>query len=258
MAPRPRYSPELREQVLLLYPLCRGGVHREGLAERLGFGSLARMYNLASRLAATSEDAELAAAKAAADPERLHEREGLEAPWEDWQDSYLRDEFARRPIEQIAVFVGHTEIAVAYRARTLALRKLIAFWPAGHVAAWLGDRAVIGQLQRAGLVYPVRSLDGGVALTLVDARGLAGWVAEHQPAGIDPVFAAELADTAATSDADAFEATVWVSHDHRVLNPYSPAYGMFAPAGEDRVAGIDPTCKATVELRVQDLAPGDL
>ena len=51
---RARYSDEVKEEVRQLYPLCRTTADKEKLAKELGIGSVAKLYNLSSRLGAVA------------------------------------------------------------------------------------------------------------------------------------------------------------------------------------------------------------
>ena len=133
---RARYSNYVKDQVRQRYPLCRTTAHKEQLAQELGIGSVAKLYNLASRLGATGkEGAERHSYAVAREEERLLVREDpATTVFSSEADQYLRAEFGRRAAFVIAFHLHHTETAILYRARHLGLRRPVKYW---DIFPWL-------------------------------------------------------------------------------------------------------------------------
>jgi hypothetical protein len=156
---RNRYSKELKQEVLLRYPLCRDNAERLALAKELGFddsdeqAALSKLYNLASRLGATGQGGRTRALTiydARADRARLFLREdpSTARPFSAEEDAFIRKHFPvtlaldervagdhRReqwqPIEQIAWQLGRSEAAISYRARQLTTTVLFSYTASG-------------------------------------------------------------------------------------------------------------------------------
>jgi hypothetical protein len=120
---RARYTPLVKQQVRARYGLCRTTADKRQLADELGIGSVEKLYNLASRLGAAGRAASDAAGERARGASTLVRTHPAQTVFTAAQDAYLRREFGRRSVEVIAYHLGHSEPAIAYRARRLALRR---------------------------------------------------------------------------------------------------------------------------------------
>jgi hypothetical protein len=260
---RTRYSDEIKEQVRLRYPLCRTTADKQELAEELGIDSVSRLYNLASRLevAGAHEDQDPAGART---PE-LPVLDLDQVKFTRKGDQYIRREFGRRPVEDIAFRLRLSETAVMYRARKLKLRKPVKFWDLQKVISWLklSDQG-LQRAQDQGLeTFPLAGLDGQLAKTLVSTSSLARWLKSKQrkkellAAGADPFFILEIEDSveALVNSEDRFELCSFLSQGHVCMNPLSrSSYGYYCTNNEVYKAGDDPKCQVKI-LRVEDLAP---
>lgn len=272
---RVRYSREVKEAIAARYPHCRSTTDKLALCADLrildedGQPDLNRLYNLASRLKATSvasnEDNRLAARAAALDPSRLAEREDPRGTrFSAENDRYLATWFGRQEIEIIAMQIGHTEIATAYRARVLGLRRAVRHWELRHVLAWLGmDRATFD----AELGVPVLECCdryARVKIRLVDSAALTRrlvtggcWQrlrAKGQLEGreMDMFFIHELIESAVSQRNGIESDALWVSHGHICLNPLAPlSFGHF-------YGGDDPRIAAVCELTPEQISPNQV
>lgn len=264
---RVRYSNAIKQEIAQRYPHCRSTRDKLALCSDLGIvdeqgaPDLNRLYNLASRLKATSvasnEDALAAARQAAMDPARRRMREDpRETTFTAENDRYIRRWFGRQEIEIIGLQTGHTEIAVALRARQLGLRRPVRHWQLGHVIDWLDiDRTTFDSLGVPVLVCCDRFARPRVEL--VDAEVLRRFLtaggrwqrmnAQLTEIGrqIDLFFIHELVGgSVALRNGEEPEA-MWVSHGHTCLNPLAPlSFGHFYDGTDPRIAAV---CELTPE-----------
>lgn len=273
---RTRYSRWQKQQVKLHYPACRTTKDKEELALRLGIldeggkPSVAKLYNLASRLKATQghdQDERLAAIT---DTERLREREDPEQTrFTNKDDSYLISEFGRRRPDAIAFYRDHTEAAIAHRARCLKLRKPVKHWELAKVALWLDmSEEELRELRREGIdIYPLcdkKDKRGLTKIELVSTTSLWRWLeaaGEKFLEGRNPdkFFLLELKECkevilANHEDPKAWESCDYLSHGHTCNNPYADSYGLYCPNNDRYLAGEDPKCGARA-IDLDDLRP---
>lgn len=247
---RARYSPEVVEAVKTRYPHCRGNADKELLARSLGIASTPQLYNLACRHRVTAgEDRpeREASRRAALDPARRTRRENPDTiVWSADDDAYLTRSFGRVEIEVLAHFTGHTETAIAHRARELGLRKAARHWDVERVAAWLGvDIADIAQM---GVdLHRCCDRQGRTRITLVETvqlgRALArgGRWQRLVAAGADRFFIREVIEaTLAEHRGEGEWDAMWVSHGHTCLNPFSGlSFGLFYAGDDPKLTGAN-------------------
>ena len=284
MAYRAQYPEPVKELVRRKYPLCRSRADREALTRECDAlmrelnpeakhppMSLQKLYNLASRLEATRGhsnthvdwvgEGETEAYDAKNDTSRLLMREDPDTlEWTESDDRYLREHWGKTWIEQIGYFLQKSEIAIAYRARTLGLRNVPKYWDVEKVAAWLGMevKEVTMLLPHKGLeIRPCCDANGRLKITLVSTMSLARvlvkdafWKVLVDRRNADRFFIKDVIESvAALQDGDAtWEPTPWVSHGHTSLNPFSETcFGWFYDGYDTNMAGWD--------LDPRDLAP---
>lgn len=258
---RTRYSAYIKEQVRQRYHLCRTTKDKEELAEELGIGSVSKLYNLASRLGAAGKESELL------DPRQSSESAVREKPGQvDWtgaSDRYLRDEFGRRPIEDIAYHLGRSETAVLYRARHLGLRTPVKHWRLDKVASWFGmNEAEFKSLRKEGVdIHPLKNPQGEVSLELVSTTSLGRWLQKKSNRAKlrdpDEIFILEIEESIQDllDGSDVFEKCKFLSHGHVCQNPFTEtSFGLFCTNNEKYDAGDDPRCTVRT-LAIEDLAP---
>lgn len=252
---RPLYTDEQKRIVLEQYQYCHTRSEKAALAERLGM-SMEQLYNLANRLKATRTYQERAAqnglaGQAAFAPARLLEREDpATAVFTADQDAYLSRHFGydargRKHLEEISFHLGHTETAVAWRARHLGLRRFCKYWDAAKVTAWLGQEEAV--LRRWGVdFFPCLDRQSELAITLVSSSSLLrmleepGREQELVDAGADRFFLLELSELAASlRRGDAlWEVSRWISHGQTHLNPWGGvSFGLFDDGSDDAIPG---------------------
>ena len=270
---RTRYSRWQKQQVKLHYPSCRTTKDKEELALRLGIldesgrSSVAKLYNLASRLKATQghdQDERLAAISS---EERLRERQDpAQTHFSAKDDSYLISEFGRRRPDAIAFYRNHTETAISYRARHLKLRKPVKHWEMSKVARWLDmTEEELHDLRREGVdIFHLYDKKGRLQIELVSTTSLWRWLEnggrekllERDP---DAFFLMELEETKVTVLADPDNQRVWescdyLSHGHTCNNPFADSYGLYCPNNDRYLAGEDTKCGARL-IDLVDLQP---
>lgn len=265
---RARYSNYVKDQVRQRYPLCRTTADKEHLATELGIGSVAKLYNLASRLGATGKTgAELHSHVIAHEEERLLVRENPDDTTFDTDaDHYLRAEFGRRSTATIAFHLHHTETAVLYRARQLGLRLPVKYWDILKVAFWLGmEVAAFRQLAQEGLdIYDFHDPDSGrLVKEVVSTTSLARWMAisgnakRLRAASADEFFIREIGESVrAIADRETeFERCKFLSHDHICMNTYTAvSCGLYCTNTDRQRAGEDPRCSVRT-MDIDDLRP---
>lgn len=252
---RTRYSPEIKEAVRTRYPLCRSYADKDALARELGIGSVAKLYNLASRLKVTqhpgSEGRESDALRSVVDrafaPERLLVREDpSECVFTSDDDDYLHRHFGRQHLAVMALHCNHTESAMTWRARKLGLRQPVRWWDLERVTAWLGMSGPA--LSRAGVhLYRCCDQRGRVRIVLVDAVELVNMLLDGGmwqslvARGADQFFIRELIDAQLQVNRGQAEwEPTWVSHSHTCLNPFSSlSFGLFYDGSDDKLLGAD-------------------
>ena len=260
---RTRYSAYIKEQVRQRYKLCRTTADKEELAEELGIGSVSKLYNLASRLGAAGGEAEI---RDPGDAQHsvIRETPG-EVSWTRSADRYLRDEFGRRAIEDIAYHLGRSEPAVFYRARHLGLRTPVKHWRLDKVSDWFGwSPEEVRNLHSEGIdVYPLTNRRGEVVLEVVSTTSLARWLSKkkNQKRLRDPdqIFLLEIEESMQdlVDEKAVFEKCKFLSHGHVCQNPFTDnSYGLFCTNNEKYDAGDDPRCTVRT-LAIEDLAPED-
>lgn len=261
---RTRYSNYIKDQVKKRYPLCRTTEDKEKLARELGIGSVSKLYNLASRLGAAAQDLQIGDHTDANANTRLLEREDpKDTVFSRNADRYLKSEFGRRGIEDIAYHLKHSETAVLYRARKLGLRKPVKYWRTNKVAMWLNiDDGELHKLD--GLdIYPLHYRNGQEVFQVVSSSSLARWIENPKNAKklkeLDPdkFFLLEIQESIAdlVSGKTEFESCKFLSHGHVCQNPYTDSsFGFFCTNNEKYLAGEDPACRVR-HLEIEDLSP---
>jgi hypothetical protein len=188
---RAQYSDETKREVYLLYPLCLTREDRIDLADELGIESLAKLYNLGSRLDATRGH-EIDADAIYFDSARLSLRDDpADLEWLPKHDRYIRNAWRHLHIEKVAFRLRRSEIAVAYRARHLGRRNVCYYWDANKVIEWLGisgrDLIELGQprTDRSGKplhtleLLPCRDRHGRYKIMLVSTTSMARVFAQN-------------------------------------------------------------------------------
>jgi len=266
---RTRYSPAVKEEVRKRYKFCRTTADKQALADELNIGSVPKLYNLASRLGAAGQ---------AEDPndrsnesfsaERLYERESpATTKFSRDCDRYLKDEFGRRHIEDIAYHLEHSEAAMLYRARHLGLRLPVKYWQIEKVARWFGMQIdEFRDLAQEGIdIYPLANRSGRVKVEVVSTTSLGRWLKvkknvkrlwaeEPHP---DEFFLLEIEESIndLVNNKTTFERCKFLSHGHVCMNPFTDnSFGLFCTNNEKYRAGEDPRC-AVRTLAIEDLAP---
>jgi hypothetical protein len=227
----------------------------------LGIGTVSRLYNLASRLdVAGSQPEDVTPGQR--DQIKL---DPAETTFTRRADQYLKREFGRRPIEDIAFHLHLSEPAVVFRARTLKLRKPVKFWPLDKVSEWMGmSEDEVAALSEEGLdLFPMAGRDGKKALTVVSTSSLARWMKLKKnlkrldQLGADKFFIAEIQESVQeiVDKKTGFELCSFLSHGHVCMNPLSQAsYGFYCTNNDVYEAGDDPRCHVKI-VKVEDLAP---
>jgi hypothetical protein len=221
-----------------------------------GYSKMAHLYSAANKHGVTSRRGSRgdAGSAEAGDPERLKLREHPDsARFSERDDEYLTRNFgSRRTLEEIALATGHTEIAMAVRARQLGLRQFCKYWELEKVLGWTGVSRE--ELENYGmLTYPVTDLDGKVRITLASSSSLSRMVADPvilpllRAAGCDEFFVLELSDlwSANRDDQLVSEPSCWISHAHTCLNPRAGEVFRASFSGKDlsnaqKTRNIDP------------------
>lgn len=262
---RTRYSAYQKEQIIQRYHLCRTTEDKEALARELGIGSVSNLYYLASRLGAAGRKAEIFQPEAAESEQLLHE-DPESIVWTDAGDRYLRNEFGRRAIEDIAYHLGHSETALLYRARHLGLRLPVKHWRLDKVSAWLGlDLDELRGLHSEGLdIYRLGNRRGEVVIEVVSTTSLGRWLSlkknlRRLGSKADQFFLLEIEESLEdlVKGETTFERCKFLSHGHVCQNPFTDnSYGLFCTNNEKYLAGEDPRCTVRT-LAIEDLQPED-
>lgn len=260
---RVRYPQWKKDAIALRYPQCRNIKDKLALCVDLGIVNdagepdLARLYNLASRLKVTAVADNEARLSAAVDeamrPERRRLREDPRSTvFTAENDRYLTTWFGRQAIEIIALQIGHTEIATAYRARQLGLRRPARHWELRRVLAWL-DIDLSGLTEMGVPVLDCCDRFARVKIQLVEGEALrralirgGRWQRLKQLGNdIDLFFMKELIEAGLALREGAEPEALWVSHGHTCLNPLAPlSFGHFYN-GDDRWISV--VCELTPE-----------
>jgi hypothetical protein len=177
---RAQYSEATKREVYLKYPLCLTRDDRIDLAAELGIESLAKLYNLGSRLDATRGH-DIDADSVYFDPARLLIRNDPDdVVWLPQHDRYIKNAWRSLKIEQIAFRLDRSEIAISYRARQLGKRNVCYYWDAKKVMRWLGlDAKQMVTLTSRGPdkhsleFFPCCDRDGTHKITIVSTMSLA-------------------------------------------------------------------------------------
>jgi hypothetical protein len=267
---RTRYTRWQKQQVKLHYPSCRTTKDKEELAERLGIvddqgrPSVAKLYNLASRLKVTQGHDQEERQAAITDHERLLEREAPgDTVFTPQDDRYIRSEHGRRPTDAIAFARGHTETATLYQARRLGLRKPVKNWNAVKVARWFGmTDEELHALRDEGLdIYRLHDRKGRLQLEVVSTTSIWRWLENGgrerlNGRGADQYFLLELDECREhiLKNPTDWESCEYLSPGHTCNNPYADSYGLYCPNNERYNAGEDNKCGARM-LDLVDLRP---
>jgi len=264
---RARYSNYVKEQVRQRYPLCRTTADKENLARELGIGSVAKLYNLASRLGATGKEGSKNHTYALAEgEERLLVREDPgSTTFTPDADHYLRAEFGRRAASVIAFHLHHTETSVLYRARHLGLRQPVKYWDIVKVAFWLGlELNELQSMDKEGLdIYPFHDPQTGrLVKEVVSTISLARWIAQPKHKKLlaernaDEFFLKEIEESVEEIQAHRveFERCKFLSHDHICMNTYAVSFGLYCTNTDRQRAGEDPNCSVRT-MEIDDLRP---
>lgn len=265
---RARYSHAVKQQVRQRYPLCRTTSDKEALANELGIDSVAKLYNLASRLGATGKnEAEQLSLDKANESERLLIRQTpVETTWTPVAKEYLAAEFGRKTVEAIAFHLHHSETSVLYQARKLGLRLPVKHWNLVKVSAWLGfSEEELRELDVEGLdIYPLHDLSGHLTLEVISTTSLGRWMQIEKnlkklnDAGADEFFILEIQESLKdlASGTTEWESCKFLSHGHVCMNPYTEvSFGVYCTNTDRQRAGEDPSCSART-LDIADLRPG--
>lgn len=264
---RTRYSPYIKEQVRKRYHLCRTTEDKQALADELGIGSVSKLYNLASRLDAAGQRDQNIPGEGS---EPARESDLREDPktikWSRKDEKFLRSEFGRLAIENIAYHLGHSETAVLYKARHMGLRLPAKHWRLDKVSRWLGlseDR--VRELAGEGVdIHQLANRAGEVVLEVVSLSSLGRWMKQtgntkrlREEGDPDPFFILEIRESMKDlADKETrFESCKFLSHGHICQNPFTEnSYGLFCTNNEKYRAGEDPYC-AVRTLAIEDIAP---
>lgn len=274
---RAKYTERQKQLVRDRYPLCRTLEDKEALAAELGMTSIHKLYNLASRLRVTRSYDEWNSGEEAqeerperydpgADESRLRMRESFsETTFSDEDRRFLRANFGRLRIEDIAFHRGHTETAMLYLARHMGLRRPARLWEAGKVLAWLGMDAddwdhMIGEgVDR----FMLRDRRGRVQVDVVTTTSVARWLVQGnrwqrliQAHGADEFFIREIIESVALlrERRTEWEACTFLTAGHTCCNSFaSNSFGLFCTNSDRYEAGRDPKC-AVRSLSVEDVA----
>lgn len=269
MGDRARYSNYVKDQVRKRYHLCRTTADKQALADELGIGSVPKLYNLASRLGATERDPEdhgpSFSGEAHAEERLLIREDPTSTSLGPQGERYLRDEFGRRTIEEIAYHLHHSETAILYTARKLGLRKPVKYWNTVKVALWFGIS--VAELREKLIpegvdVFPLGDKKGRVVLELASTTSLARWL--QQPGSLewlrehnaDEFFIAEIEESVddLVEHRTQWELCKYLSHGHVCQNPFAGSFGLFCTNNDRYQAGDDPRCSART-LALEDLRP---
>ena len=186
MGTRAQYSDNTKRNIYLMYPLCLTREDRIDLAEEEGIESLAKLYNLGSRLDATRGHA-IDADEVYFDIARLLIRDDPDThAWLPKRDRYIKTAWRHLHIEKIAYRLRCSETAVAYRARQLGKRNVCYYWDARKVVRWLGlsgnELIELAKPRRHPRtknpahtleLYPCRDRQGNYKIMLVSTMSLA-------------------------------------------------------------------------------------
>lgn len=256
------------------YPLCRTTRDRENLARELGIDSVAKLYNLASRLGATGKNGAVVKTVAMAqEEERLLQREEPgEIIFTPEADHYLRAEFGRRAASVIAFRLHHTETAVLYRARHLGLRRPVRYWDVVKVAFWLGlELHELQAMAASGLdIHPFHDPSSGrLVKEVVSTISLARWMTQPkiqrllEERDADRFFLLEILESVKdiqshhpNPERGEFERCKFLSGDHICMNTYAVSYGLYCTNTERQRAGEDPNCSVRT-MEIDDLRPDE-
>jgi hypothetical protein len=232
---RPRYTDWQKQMMATYYALAGSGVpeNLEWLRQRIGLSSRSKLHNMASR-----------------DQHTRRFQENAYNPNEDWSlldhrmdpatttfdaevDAHLMHGFGKRQsLAEIAFFRCYTEIALAYRARQLGLRKPCRYWDLRYVCRWLGlskeQLEVVGR--PAGLkILTCCNKRGKVGIYLVESKSLASTLARPgliaklvEQRNADQFFIREVLESVLSvrQGVDEWEPCPWISFAHTSLNPY--------------------------------------
>lgn len=272
---RTQYTDGQKQIVRTKYPQCRTLEDKEALAAEVGVSSVHKLYNLASRLGVTRTHDEWAKRPdevsdetghdPITSPRRLQLREPFASTvFSATDDDFLRRNFGRQTIEQVAYHRDHTVSAMLYRARHLGLRRPAKTWNADQVAAWLGiDEGSWARLAEEGLVrHELTDRQGRPKLRVVATIVLARWLVtgnrwqrlvSEQHA--DEFFCREILESVASLQQRtvSWEECAHLSAGHTCQNSFaSTSFGLFCSDNERYKAGCDPKCGVR-QLRVEDL-----
>ena len=245
---RKRLAVWQREMIIARYAGARTRAQKEALAVDVHL-TLPQLHGAAYRLGVSHPARGPGAAGRATRQPLLS---GDAQPFGPTEEHYLRSEFGRLPIEQVAAFLNRSEPEVAYRARLLGLRKPIRFYDAQKAADWLGlPLERLRGLSDQGV--DVHDLLGrlGRKVALVETIQLARWLTSDDGVRTldttiyDPFFVREVINSVrAVANGEAEFSPRWLSHGHTCLNPVAAAFGRFCAASADREPGDDPKCPA--------------
>lgn len=230
---RPRYTDWQKDMLALYYSLADGPESRDWLSPRVGLSSRSKLHNMASRDQKTRRYQE-GAYRPSEDVTLLDRRmDPATTTFSSDLDEHLRRSFStKQPLAEIAFFNCYTEIAAAYRARQLGLRKPAQYWDLRYVCRWLGvSKEELEALGRpVGLkVIGACNKRHKVGIYLVEARSLASALARDGVAkqllevrGADMFFIREVIEAALSvkQGLATWEDCPWVSYAHTSLYPY--------------------------------------
>lgn len=264
-ARRAKYSPELKQLIREKYPFCVTLEDKQELAREAGIDHIHKLYNLASRLGVTrtNNDAfEGAYSRPLGAPGSRRTR-FADVSFSAADDRYLRRQFGRKQIADIAFFRNLPESALLYRARQLGLRRAARYWGEARVLDWLGiERGAWQAARQEGVdVFPLRNRQGKVATRLVSTTSLARWLIDDKrfvalvQAGADEFFVREVIESAVNvaRGEQGWERCTFLGSDHLCQNPFAGvSFGLFCTKNERHEAGEDPKCSVRL-LRIDDL-----
>jgi hypothetical protein len=230
---RPRYTDWQKDMLALYYSLADGPESRDWLSPRVGLSSRSKLHNMASRDQKTRRFQE-GAYRPSEDVTQLDRRmDPATTVFSEDLDNHLRRSFSsKQPLADIAFFNCYTEIAAAYRARQLGLRKPCQYWDLRYVCRWLGiSKAELEAIGRPkGLkVLACCNKRGKIGIYLVEARTLADTLAREGVAAqlvelrnADKFFIREVIESALSvaQGLAEWEICPWISYAHTSLYPY--------------------------------------
>lgn len=233
---RPRYTDWQKLMLAIYYSMVDSSEDLQWLCDNIGLSNRGKAHNMASRDELTRKF-QTQSYDPGADWTLLDYREDpATTVFEETTDDHLRRTLNKRQtLAQIAFFRCHTEIALAYRARKLGLRKAARYWDLRYVSRWLNVSK--SDLEAIGVkILPIANRRGRVGVYLVETHSLAAALSKngmyqrlitHRDS--DKFFIREVIESSVQvkQGVAEFESCPWISHAHTSLNAYCEgSFGM--------------------------------